>query len=321
MADLGMNARAWAIADACEASADERRIAVQRRPGGARLLDAGAQVPGGLAAGLALAEMCTGGLAHVSYVALTIGGESWPGVQVWTDHPAEACLAAQYAGWTIDPPGYFALGSGPVRALARVERRLFEALGYRESSSRGVLVLEARTLPDDEVLAWVASRAGLEPAGLTVAVAPTASLAGGTQVVARVVETGLHKMDVLGFDVRRVLSASGTAPVPPPARNDARAIGRTNDCILYGGQVRYLVHASDDELAELAAAMPACTSPDYGLPFHDVFTRYGGDFYKIDPKLFSPAEVWLTSVASGRTAHAGRLDPAVLRASLLGPAS
>ena len=74
MADLGMNARAWAIADACEASADERRIAVQRRPGGARLLDAGVQVPGGLAAGLALAEMCTGGLAHVSYVPLTIGG-------------------------------------------------------------------------------------------------------------------------------------------------------------------------------------------------------------------------------------------------------
>jgi methenyltetrahydromethanopterin cyclohydrolase len=33
--------------------------------------------------------------------------------------------------------------------------------------------------------------------------------------------------------------------------------------------------------------------------------------------LFSPAEVWLTSATSGRTFHGGRLNPEVLRASLL----
>jgi methenyltetrahydromethanopterin cyclohydrolase len=122
-------------------------------------------------------------------------------------------------------------------------------------------------------------------------------------------------METLGFDVRRVLSAMGTAPIPPVAKNDLRAIGRTNDCILYGGQARYTVRAGDDELSELVSKVPASASRDYGTPFYEVFERYGGDFYKIDPLLFSPAEVWLTSTETGRTFHAGHLNPEVLTAS------
>jgi methenyltetrahydromethanopterin cyclohydrolase len=99
------------------------------------------------------------------------------------------------------------------------------------------------------------------------------------------------------------------------AKNDLRAIGRTNDCILYGGQARYTIRAGDDELAELASKVPASASYDYGTPFYDIFQRYQGDFYKIDPLLFSPAEVWLTSVETGRTFHAGHLNPDVLTAS------
>jgi methenyltetrahydromethanopterin cyclohydrolase len=318
MTDLGMNERALVLADVCVARAGEWRIAAQTLTGGARVIDAGVNVPGGLAAGLALAELCMGGLGHVAYVPLVIGGETWQGVQVWTDHPAECCMASQYAGWQINPEGYFAMGSGPLRSKARVEKELFAKLGYAEDVSRGVLVLEARTLPTDEVASWVAGRAGVTAGGLTFAVAPTASLAGGVQIVARSIETGLHKMDTLGFDVTRVVAATGTAPLPPVAKNDLRAIGRTNDCVLYGGQARYTIRAEDDELSELATRLPASASSDYGSPFYDIFKRYNNDFYKIDPMLFSPAEVWLTSVSSGRTFHAGRLNPDVLRASLLG---
>jgi methenyltetrahydromethanopterin cyclohydrolase len=314
--DLGMNARAWALADRCVSRAAELRVAVHTLAGGARVVDAGIDAPGGYGAGRCLARICMGGLGHVHFGPLTIGGASWPGLQVWTDHPAEACMASQYAGWAIDTDGFFAMASGPLRARARVERELFAKLRYAEDAARGVLVLEGRTLPTDEVAAWVAGKAGLAPDALTLVVAPTASLAGGVQIVARVVETGLHKMDTLGFDVTRVVSAMGTAPLAPTARSDVRAIGRTNDCVLYGGQARYVVRAEDDELAELAARLPASSSPDYGTPFYDVFKRYDSDFYKIDPMLFSPAEVWLTSATSGRTFHAGRLAPDILRASL-----
>ena len=283
---------------------------------GARVVDAGVNVPGGFGAGLALARLCMGGLGHIEFTSLTIAGEAWPGVNVWTDHPAESCMASQYAGWAINPEGFFAMGSGPLRAKARVERELFGRLGYAEEASRGVLVLEGRTLPTDAVAAWVAAKAGISPDALTFAVAPTASLAGGVQIVARVLETGLHKMETIGFDVTRVVSAMGTAPLPTTARSDMRAIGRTNDCILYGGQARYTVRAEDAELDELAKRLPASASADYGTPFYDIFKRYDNDFYKIDPMLFSPAEVWLTSATSGRTFHAGRLNPDVLRTSL-----
>ena len=79
------------------------------------------------------------------------------------------------------------------------------------------------------------------------------------------------------------------------------------------------MRASDEELADLA---PRCRPPsrDYGTPFYDIFQRYNKDFYAIDPLLFSPAEVRLTSTESGRTFHAGQLNQDVLRASCYPPA-
>src|SRR5882672_2892828 len=314
---LGLNERAWRIADAMAANAEALRVVVRKLPGGARVIDAGVDAPGGFGAGRALSEICTAGLADIAFPPVPIGGEAWPGVRVWTDHPAVSCMASQYAGWAIQVDKYFAMGSGPLRAHARVEKELFAKLGHAELAARGVLVLETRTAPDDAVAAWIAQKANLEPAHLTLVAAPTASIAGTVQIVARILETGLHKMDALGFDLKKIVSGIGTAPLPPVAKNDLRAIGRTNDCILYGGQARYTVQADDAELAELVPRIPASASKDYGTPFYDIFKRYDGDFYKIDPLLFSPAEVWLTSVQSGKTYHAGHVNPEVLRASLL----
>jgi len=313
---LRMNEAASEIADSMADQADLLRVRTFRLPSGSRVIDAGAEAEGGIEAGIALAEICMGGLGNVGFTPLQIGGRSHAGLIVWTDHPAVACMASQYAGWAISVGKFFAMGSGPLRAHARVERELFEKLGYEEQADEGVLVLETRSLPTDEVAAWVAEKARLQPLQLTLVVAPTASIAGAVQISARIVETGLHKMETLGFDVNRVVSAIGTAPLPPVADNDLRAIGRTNDCILYGGQARYTIKAGDAELEKLAEQVPASASRDYGTPFYEIFQRYEGDFYKIDPLLFSPAEVWLTSTESGRTFHAGRLNPEVLEASL-----
>jgi methenyltetrahydromethanopterin cyclohydrolase len=316
MTDLRMNERAWALADQIVARAAELRLVVHTLPGGARVIDAGVETPGGYGAGRALARLCMGGLGHLHFAPLAIGSEEWAGVQVWTDHPAESCMASQYAGWAIQVDKYFAMGSGPLRAVARVEKELYQKLGYTEEATRGVLVLEGRALPTEEVARWVADKAGVKPDALTFVIAPTASLAGGVQIVARVLETGLHKMETLGFDVTRIVSGMGTAPLPPVAKSDIRAIGRTNDCVLYGGQARFTISAGDDELAQLAERLPSYSSRDYGTPFYEIFKRYDNDFYKVDPMLFSPAEVWLTSVTSGRTFHGGRLNPDVLRQSL-----
>ena len=311
-----MNERARDIADVMIEEASGLRIAVQTLPGGARVIDAGVETEGGFNAGLLLGEICMGGLGDVEYTSVGLGGDNWPAVQVRTDHPAIACMASQYAGWAIQVEKYFAMGSGPLRAHARVEKELFEKLDYAEQATCGVMVLEGRQPPTDAVAAYVARKANLSPGQLTLLIAPTASLAGGTQISARILETALHKMERLGFDVRLVVSGIGTAPIAPTAKNDLKGIGRTNDCILYGGQVHFTIKAGDSELADLAASLPASASKDYGTPFDEIFERYDRDFYKIDPLLFSPAEVWLTSVASGKTYHAGQTNAALLRKSL-----
>src|SRR5919199_2520672 len=230
---------------------------------------------------------------------------------------ALACLGAQYAGWQVKRDGYFAMASGPGRALIRAED-LYDDLDVDERASAAVLCLETRDAPPDELAAWIAERAGVAPSDLTLLFAPTASLAGGVQVAARIVETALHKLHEIDFDIRRVVSGYGTCPLPPVAKDDGAAIGRTNDAVLYGGQVELTVDASDDELEAIVERVPSSSSKDHGEPFGRVLEAAGWGFYKIDPLLFSPAEVSLVSVRSGRSFHAGGVALDVLERSFRG---
>ena len=70
----------------------------------------------------------------------------------------------------------------------------------------------------------------------------------------------------------------------------------------------------DDALRALVERLPASASSDYGEPFGKVFKDAEYDFYKIDPLLFSPAQIRLTSLGSGRSFEAGRVNLEVLDA-------
>jgi methenyltetrahydromethanopterin cyclohydrolase len=314
---LSLNDRAQELADRLTAEADALRLNVTTLPGGTRLIDCGSEVPGGLEAGRRFAEICMAGLGTVSFGSLVLEGRWLPGLTVVTDRPALACLASQYAGWRLERDEYFAMASGPGRALIRAED-LYDDLDVDERAQSAVLCLETRDAPPEEVCDYVAERAGVTAAQLTLVFAPTASLAGSVQVAARVVETALHKLHELEFDVGRVVSGFGSCPLPPVAKTDPKAIGRTNDAVLYGGQVELTVDASDEELEAVVPRLPASASDDYGEPFGDVLERADWDFYEIDPLLFSPAEVRLVSVESGRSFHAGGVDIGVLERSFRG---
>jgi methenyltetrahydromethanopterin cyclohydrolase len=314
---LSLNDRAHELADRLAAEAEALRVEVTTLPGGTRLIDCGSAVPGGLEAGRRFAEVCMAGLGRLSFAPLGLEGRWLPGLTVVTDRPALACLASQIAGWRLDRDGYFAMASGPGRALIRAEE-LYDDLEVDERARTAVLCLEARDAPPEAIAGYVAERAGVNSTDLTLLFAPTASLAGGVQVAARVVETALHKLHELEFDVGRVVSAFGSCPLPPVARTDPEGIGRTNDAVLYGGQVELTVDASDEELEAIVPRLPASASRDHGEPFGSVLERAGWDFYEIDPLLFSPAEVRLTSVSSGRSFHAGGVDVGVLERSFRG---
>ena len=315
---LSLNDRALQVADRLAADAEAARVEVTTLPNGTRVIDCGARAAGGFEAGRALAEACMAGLGTIAYAPLSLEGRWLPGLTVTTDRPAVACLAAQYAGWRIDRDGYFAMGSGPGRALIRAED-LYDDLDWDEQADGAVLCLETRDVPPVAVADFVAERAGVPPAALTLMMAPTASVAGSVQIAARVVETALHKLHETGFDVRRVVAGFGSCPLPPVDGDDMAAIGRTNDAVLYGGQVHLTVESEDDDaLRELVERLPASASSDYGEPFGKVLKDAEYDFYAIDPLLFSPAQIRLTSTGSGRSFEAGRVNLEVLERSFWG---
>jgi methenyltetrahydromethanopterin cyclohydrolase len=315
--NLTLNERAQRQADFLAANAAGLRIHVSQSDAGARLIDCGIAVPGGLQAGLGLARVCLAGQAEVMLTPGEMSGVACPIVQVLTDHPVQACMASQYAGWQISVGKYFAMGSGPMRA-AWGKEELFNDIPGREQPPLAVGVLETRKVPTAEAIDSIAGELNLPASKLTLLFAPAASMAGNIQVVARSLETALHKLHELKFNLDRIVSGSGAAPLPPVGKDELNAIGRTNDAILYGGRVVLWVKADDEELLDIGPKVPASASPDYGVPFATIFERCNRDFYKIDPLLFSPAEIVFHNLRTGRSHVFGRTKPEVLWQSFFG---
>lgn len=311
---VNLNDRAKYIADTLIDLADDFKIRSSFSPQGVSLIDLGVSVIGGLEAGRLLAETCLAGLGHVSYVPSADIIPTTSAVQIDTDHPVEACMASQYAGWQLQTDDFFGMGSGAMRAAAGREE-LFNVIGYTEKASQVVGIIETAKPPTESVCKVIAEACGVTPNKLTLAFAPTASLAGTVQVVARSLETALHKMHELGFNLARVESGTGIAPLPPVAADDLAGIGRTNDAILYGGEVTIWVTGDDKSIESIGSIIPSKASKDYGKPFIEIFKEYDHDFYKIDPHLFSPAVININNLETGSCYRFGELNPVVLSRS------
>ncbi len=103
--------------------------------------------------------------------------------------------------------------------------------------------------------------------------------------------------------------------MPPVAGDDLTGIGRTNDAVLYGALVTLWVRGDDESLRAIGPRVPSCASLDYGRPFADIFEHYERDFYRIDPLLFSPAEVHFVNIDSGHCYRFGEAAPQILQQS------
>ena len=301
------------------AHAQELRVGVEKLSNGTTIVDAGIKYPGGLEAGLLIAEICMGGLGHVS-LQTSNTFPRWPWMlSVHSNNPILSCLGSQYAGWSLAHEKFFSLGSGPGRALAGREE-LYKELGYKDAADAACLVLESDKAPPMEVIEKVARDTGVKAEHLTFILTPTRSLAGTVQIVARVLEVAMHKIHTLHFPLDHVVDGMASAPVPPPSPDFLTGMGRTNDAILFGGHAHLFVKGSDEAAAKLAKELPSSASRDYGRPFAEVFKAVNMDFYKIDPMLFSPAAVTVTAIESGNSFVGGKLDAALLDQSFGYPA-
>jgi methenyltetrahydromethanopterin cyclohydrolase len=316
--NVSVNRLAWELAEILLDKQEFYGVHASKSAAGATIIDAGVNVQGGFQAGRILTEICMGGCGTTEIGFKQYDDLKLPSITVTTDHPAIAALGSQFAGWRIkEPDGSVAIGSGPARALSLKPKEIYEEISYQDNSEKAVLTLESNNLPSDMIIEKVIKSCNITAENLIVVVAPTASIAGLTQVVGRVVEVGIHKLRTLGLSPKVIRYACGFAPIPPLGTDFEVAMARTNDAILYGGTVYCTVDYDDEvELKKTVSHAPSCTSKDYGKPFLHIFREAGGDFYKIDHNLFAPAVLVVNNAKTGRIFEAGEINPEVLKEAL-----
>jgi len=314
---LSVNELAWKLLEKLCANPDFYRVKVEKTSFGATVVDAGIEAKGGFEAGKIITEICMGGCGKARITSRKYGEWTFPTIFVYTDHPITATLGSQFAGWQIKEGDYFAIGSGPARALALKPKEIYEKIGYRDSFEKAIVVLETEKPPPKHILERFSKECKVAPENLAVILTPTTSLAGATQVSGRIVETGIHKLNKLGLDPNVVVNAWGHAPIPAVHPKFAKAMARTNDAILYGGTAYYTVEYDDEErLKEIVEKAPSQASEAYGKPFLEIFKEANYDFYKIDPNLFAPAIIIVNNVKTGKTFKAGKINSQTLTKSL-----
>jgi methenyltetrahydromethanopterin cyclohydrolase len=286
-------------------------VLVKKGPLNCTIIDAGIKIKGSEQAGKLIAEICMGGLGIIN-LKKTNTFPHWPlETKVESKHPVISCLASQYAGWNLSYKKFYALASGPGRAIARREE-LFKDLQYVDQSKFVYLVMEVDKTPPKEIIEKISNDCKTTAENIILILTPTQSISGVIQIVSRVSEVGLHKLHTLKFPLENVEEVCGSAPIPPVSKDFITSMGRTNDAILYGGNVELKVRGTDEQISKLAKNLPSTSSKDYGKPFAEIFKNYKGDFYAIDPNLFSPGKVTVTSLETNKIFVEGKLNSDLL---------
>jgi methenyltetrahydromethanopterin cyclohydrolase len=316
---VSVNLEAKKTVDLMIRKADELNLAVDVLDNGSTVIDAGVNVAGSFKAGELYTKVCLGGLADVG---ISIPGDlsenfALPSVKIKTDFPSISTLGSQKAGWSVSVGDFFALGSGPARALALKPAETYKEIGYKDEADLAILTLEADRLPGADVTEVIASDSKVSPENVYVLVAPTSSLVGSIQISGRVVENGTYKMlEFLHFDVNKVKHAAGIAPIAPVDHDGLKAMGKTNDAVLFGGRTYYYVESEEgDDVKSVAEKLPSSASAGYGKPFFDVFKEAEFDFYKIDKGMFAPAEVVINDLRTGEIFRTGYINNKLLMKS------
>lgn len=313
---LSVNRLAWKLLEGLIEKQDFYGVKAVKTSSGATIVDVGIEAKGGFEAGRIVTEICMGGCGKAELTLRNYGELEIPSILVCSDHPVVATLGSQYAGWQIKEGDYFAIGSGPARALALKPKKIYEQIGYKDDFGKAVVVLETDKNPPDALIERFLRDCHVSSENLAIILTPTASIAGMTQISGRIVETGIHKLRRVGLDPNVILYAWGSAPIPPVHPKFATAMARTNDALLYGGISYYIVeHGNEEELERILEKAPAKASEAYGKPFMEIFKEANCDFYKIDPNLFAPAIVVINNVKTGHTFENGEISAEMLKES------
>ncbi|WP_373838877.1 methenyltetrahydromethanopterin cyclohydrolase [Methanospirillum sp.] len=306
---ISVNKNAFPVVQDMVRNAEILGIKVHILKNGATVIDCGVMENGCYEAGLQFLKVSAGGLIEPSIILQPIADQLFSFVHLTVRHPIIACLGSQKAGWVIKRNNYFAMGSGPARALALKPKGTYKAIHYQDASDIAIIALEAETLPDVDICEYIAEKCDVKPSNLYALVAPTRSIVGSIQISGRIVTMVMHKLENMGYDTTNIFNAAGRSPVAPVKRTFEQAMGVTNDCNIYYGSVILFTKLYSDEFSTITSD----NSKMYGYPFYELFRKANFDFVNIDTSLgFSPAELTVNDRTTGKSYHFGRLNDEIL---------
>lgn len=314
---VSVNKEALKVVNQFLADPEYFNVKVEKLPCGATVIDTGVEVASGYLTGLKLIEIAMGGLGTATLTFMDYDGLMLPTVVVTTDYPAISLLGSQLAGWTVKAEGFHGFGSGPARALALKPKRVFEKIKYKDQYDSAVLLLETEMKPTNEAALEVSKMCNVKPENLYLVLTTSNTLAGSVQVSGRVVETGLYRLDFLGFDPLKVVYAVGFAPVMPPHPDPNVSVSREEDALIYGGSSQYIVDFENEEkLKEFSVKAPATTWPEYGKTSYEALKAVNFDWSKLDPSFFAIGAVTIVNRRTGKVLASGKIYPEMIKKSL-----
>ncbi len=225
--------------------ADELGVGIHHLGNEAVVLDFGVKADGGIEAGLLLAEIATGGLATLQTGMADLPAASVPAIELSTDHPALALLEMQLAEWSLDVDD--GVGYGPATLF---RDRPSRAIDYEEDFDFAVLPVRNTALPDADLAGDIAEAAGVPSSGVFLPTAPTASIAGMVEAVSETAARAVEALVDSGYDPTSILTATGSAPLPP-IPSEGSASDHARRAIIGAGQAHLVVRHDEVDLSGL----------------------------------------------------------------------
>ncbi len=287
---------------------------------GAHVIDMGIHTKGSFEAGRLFAEISMADLATCQFTSYELPGDiSVMAVEIHTAEPILACLCSQIAGYPLSSGSFSTIGSGPARAKAALKvDHSYQFTDYRDTSDEVVLGIQSTRLPDEVMANQVAADCRVSPENVYFLAHRTNSIVASVQVSARILEQTINKMIKKGFDLSTLEYARGLCVVAPVDLDPEAAMGKINDCLLYGGRSEFWVKWEDHKIEEILPQLVTESSKDYGRLFKDLFVEAGRDFYKMDLDIHSPASVQIVNMNSGHLFKAGKLREDLIKKSFFG---
>lgn len=331
LTEISLNKSALPIVKHMIKEADEMGIFVHETKNGATIIDCGMDASGGFEAGKCVTEVTLGGIGQAEVTFMDFGEFTLPAMHVMTDYPALATMGSQMGGWRIPKEiakdllgSGMAIGSGPARALVKTPADVFDCLKHEEKANVAILVIQCDRLsmskfPTENIVAHVSRETGIGIEGVYVLVVPTNCLSGNVQIAGRCVENGVYTLFYMGYDMTRLKSGTGIAPIAPVHPDSTVGMGIVNDLMMYGLRAFYTIETREKEdVCKLAKEMVIENrSPDYGKLYGELYQQAGKDFYKVDFRNYSPSEVALNDLRTGTLCKAGQLRADIIKKSLV----